>query len=289
MKSLKSTICYPDYTKDSIKGSYQSESGRKMVFCIVEAEDDIDVYGKFITDQVVIQPSNIAGRKSWHNVESIVSDLHNEFPGITLFGIRDSDYTRYTKYVCPPNIFLTDARDLEMMMLHSRSVSSTLPEFKFADKITEAQETTRFLGYLRIYNEVKQAKCIFRKNVANSKLMWDSKSRCVLPDYKDRQFNAFKSYCDSNPNCTISVTRIDFDEFLMQLQLPLEVCQYVCRGHDTIKILSFMLQGTPYGDRKTLQWHLAQSYSYSDFVKTELYRSITDWASAKGFSVFINL
>lgn len=286
MGSLRTTVKYPEFTKDSIKAAMKSDMGQRTVWCVVEAPDDIAVYKNFLSSSVTLQPSDIDGKRGCRNVESIVSDLYGEFTDIKLFGIRDADYTRYTSYVLPANVFLTDARDIEMMMVSSDSVSSTLPEHALSKKIVAAAETARYLGYLRIFNEVFQTSCSFRNKVAKTSLMWCEQTCCVEEDYASRQFAAFKEECDSNPACPIEVTESAIEDFIAERELEAEPYYNVCRGHDVVKLLSRMLSGTCYSDHIRLERHIVQSYDIADFERTQLYSSIATWADGRGLDVF---
>ncbi len=286
MASLKSTVEYPKYTKDSIKAAMKSPMGEEIVWCVVEAPDDIAVYGKFFDAATVkLQPSDIDGRRGCRNVETIVAELHNEVEDIKLFGIRDADYTRYTSsYVAPANVFLTDDRDVEMMMLKSSSVSTTLTEHDFSNKINDAVSAVRYLGYLRIFNEVEQIGCPFRNKVAKTSLMWCGRSKRLKPDYKTGQFNEFKPYCDAKSGH--SVTSEEISAWISSHALDSEPSSNICRGHDAVKLLSCMMTGTAFIDKTILQKHITDSYSFDDFSTTRLYSDISAWAAAAGVAVF---
>lgn len=97
---------------------------------MVEAKDDADLYEKFLPrDTTVFVNASIdtSGIKGYANVEIIVRDVKAEEPRAHIMGIRDTDYTRYENgYAASANIFLTDRRDLEMMLLASDSVKQSL-------------------------------------------------------------------------------------------------------------------------------------------------------------------
>lgn len=63
-------------------------------------------------------------------MESIISELYDEETDLRLLGIRDCDYTRYDEYYSvPDNVFLTDYRDIEMMMFVAPSVLQGLRDW----------------------------------------------------------------------------------------------------------------------------------------------------------------
>ncbi len=162
-KSLQSSTPQ-NHTKAIIQASMRSVSELKKIWCVVEASNDKEVYDTKLSDVVILTSEDENGDKGYHNVESIVSEIQTEFPKAKIFGIRDSDYTRFvSSYSCPKNVFLTDEHGIEMMMLSAPSVKEALmaDESKLFNTLQESADAVRPLGYLRIYNEVNDTKCRF--------------------------------------------------------------------------------------------------------------------------------
>ena len=175
---LRDSIEHPTYTKAVIKQASHSPLGKLRVWCVVEAPDDVVIYQKFFDSmKVSILPSDDEnGMRGCRNVESIVSELYNEEADLRLLGIQDCDYTRYDeRYSAPDNVFLTDCRDIEMMMFVAPSVLQGLRDWneEFPRKIEECAQVERYLGYLRIYNEIRQTSCRFHGNLTKVSLVWD--------------------------------------------------------------------------------------------------------------------
>ena len=119
LQSLQDTVREPSGTKAAIRQALMSPVGLRVVWVVVEAEEDVAVYEKFMQpDSTVVKTSEgETGRKGYANVELIVSEIKEEVPVAHIMGIRDADYSRFeADYTVPANIFLTDRRDLEMML-----------------------------------------------------------------------------------------------------------------------------------------------------------------------------
>lgn len=284
-RSLQSSIPQPSYTKAVIQASIKSSGGNQRVWCVVESDDDVEVFERFfLVPAVSVLPStNEEGRRSCRNVETIVSDLYAEEPNPRVFGIRDRDYTSFSStYTCPANVFLTDGRDVEMMMLKASSVIEYLrsrnPEFP--NNVGMSSKIMRFLGYLRIFNDMKQLSCTFKDNLTKISLVWDNSKHCIHPDYEDRLFTKFQSISP------IEVTREDFSHFLEENGLE-ERCVYdVCRGHDVCRLLCSMMIKKEFSDPKVIFQWMKDSYSFEDFQQTSLYHDLADWSDNRGITIF---
>ena len=174
LQSLQNTVRETISTQSAIQQALRSPSGLRVVWVIVEAEEDEAVYKKFLhPSSTVVQTSkDETGRKGYSNLEDIVLNIKGEEPRAHIMGIRDTDYTRYEDgYETPDNIFLTDRRDLEMMMLDAESVKQMLhtwaPAFDAA--FAKCVPICRHFGYLRIYNSLNRLfvtfhiSCVFPK------------------------------------------------------------------------------------------------------------------------------
>ncbi len=271
--SLKDSCLQPRHTKAVIKAALKSERGAKILWCVVEAEEDQTVYEKFFDSASVrIIPSHDeSGKKSSHNVESIVSELHSEEQNPKVVGIRDKDYTTFdSDYVRPNNVFLTDCRDLEMMMFAAKSVVEGLSEWNkdFPAKISESLSKSRYLGYLRIYNEANKLNCRFKDKLDKMELIWDYRSQKVCDDYKAKLFSKFRE------NICRRLTLEELNDFIKSLELESYPDYDICQGHDVCRLLRAMMKRQPYNIQSNLFQFMVKSYSPEDFGQTNLYRNI---------------
>ena len=285
-RSLQNSILQPSHTKAVIQASLKSSDGAKRVWCVVEADEDMEVFEKFfLSDIVSILPSTDEdGKRSYRNVESIVFDLYTEEENPKVFGIRDRDYTSFCDtHNISPNVFLTDGRDLEMMLLNSYSVIHGLQSWHqdFTVNVRRSTDTMRFLGYLRIFNDIRQTSCIFKDNLTKVSLVWNASTHSVYPDYRERLFSKFQD------KCPVAVTREEFDDFVKQKELNDYSDYDVCRGHDVCRLLCVMMVKKEFSQQKDLFRCMKDSYSFADFKKTTLYSEVLNWADKRGLTIFI--
>lgn len=285
-KSLQDSVVQPLHTKAVIKAALKSPEGSRRVWCVVESDDDVEVFEKFFIPLIVsVLPStNEEGKRSYHNVESIVTELYAEETSPKVFGIRDRDYTSFSpSYVPPVNVFLTDDKDLEMMLLKSQSVIEGLRRWNpdFPENVVRSANVMRFLGYIRIFNDIKQASCVFKDNLTKVSLIWDDSTHSVYADYKDRLFSKFQEAT------AIDVNKDEFYRFIEQHSLERMSIYDVCRGHDVCKLLCVLMIKKEYSRQKDLFKCMRDSYSFEDFSQTVLYSDLCQWAVDRSLSIFI--
>ena len=172
-KSLEDSFLEPSGTKAAIRLALNSPAGLRVSWIVVEGEDDVAVYSKFMEPEntVVKTSEGSDGKQGYANVETIVTEIKSDVPVAHIFGIRDADYSKYDeRHGCPGNIFLTDRRDLEMMLLESDSVQHTLDEWlpDFENKLKKCLPVCRYFGYLRICNEVHNLGCKFHDRLKST-------------------------------------------------------------------------------------------------------------------------
>lgn len=284
--SLASVVSSPIYTKAAILLALKSVVGQNTVWVVVEAEDDYRVYKEFMDSKttVVKTSEDVSGRKSYANVESIVADIKNEVPAAHILGIRDADYTKYedTTHVFPVNIFPTDRRDLEMMILESEKVQNALrawaPAYDAA--LVIITPVCRQLGYLRIYNEAFGLMCMFR-NLIRAQLFWEFSTQSLKTNWK---FNLNAGFF-KNTGC--KPIRPCLNEFIKAKALRTESFYDVCRGHDLINILSLALVNNSLYKPENIMMKMREAYTLEEFKKTKLYTSILSWQTNEGVTALI--
>lgn len=279
LQSLKDTVLEPVGTKAAIRQAMMSSAGLRVVWVVVEAEEDVTVYEKFMRpDSTVVKTSEGAtGRKGYANVESIVHEIKEEVPVAHIMGIRDADYSRYKKdFTAPENIFLTDRRDLEMTLLEADSVTQALRSWAldYDAAFAKCIPVCRHFGYLRIYNEVADLSVVFHKNLDPAKY-WDFNLHCIAEGWKQNSTAKFVAL--SGDKCTAA----DVRAFITTHSLEEENLYDICRGHDLLKLLSQALIYNQYKVEK-LMAKMIDVYSLDDFKVTRLYASIQAWQEAEG-------
>lgn len=288
MKSLKESVISlePTYTKSVIKSALRTEKGSGLVWVVVEDYDDTIVYERFMYKENVSLLPSLAedGTRSCKNVESIVSDIKSEENCRLIFGIRDKDYTSYEEdsHIFPEDIFVTDCRDIEMMMLAASSVQSALSEWstQIRQVLFGKEDIVRLFGYMRICSYRLHLGCNFRKNLKISKF-WDFGSHCLYPGWRESSISVFLR------NCRIPFTKSDFSNLVALLGLENESVYDICQGHDVLKFIQYTVGHTDVCDERSIRKKMVESYSLDDFSKTRLYKSIASWSADRSVSVLL--
>lgn len=286
MKSLRDSVAdiEPKYTKSVIQASLRTPKGQRTVWIVVEDIDDKKVYEKFfVPDAVKILISeDEKGRKGCANVESIVADIIAEENCNKILGIRDADYIKYEsgRYVFPESIYVTDYRDIEMMMLSAPSVMAALSEWNadIPEQLEKGKPVARKFGYMRICNHVKGLNCIFKGNVKVHKV-WDESTHDFYADWDARVMFLFLE------NCEVPFSKEEYQDVVAGLNLEDESYYDVCRGHDVIDLLQYMLINTQKYNRKHIMQKMIDSYALEDFKLTKLYKSVMEWTKDRNVNI----
>lgn len=281
-KSLRSNTNELVCTKAAIKMAMRSPAGSRVVWAIVEGKDDVDFYSRMLNkDAITIKISEgDDGRRGYKYVEMIVVEIVEEEINAKIFGIRDRDYTffEFPTHVFPENIFVTDRRDLEMMLLESPSVVSGLEEWTscFAQAWQKIIPVARYLGYMRICNHVNDYGCILRNSIKPGNL-WD---------FGIHEFiSSWKSVCVSAMNAWISEKELE--QFIIMKDLQAFSDYDICRGHDVIKLLTLALVRKEY-TKDVITNKIINLYTYNDFQRTNLYSKIKSWGNKRSLKVLRN-
>lgn len=286
LKSLQETVAEPLGTQSAIRQALKSSFGLRVAWVVVEAEEDVAVYEKFMERDatVVITSVDSTGHQGYANVEIIVREVKKEEPNAHIMGIRDADYTRYdSSYKVPVNIFLTDRRDLEMMMLESDSVKQALlawaPTFDVA--FAKCVPICRHFGYLRIYNSLNGLFVTFHDNLKTVKY-WDDYIHDLKANWKQESTSKFVSL--AKKDCSTNA----FTEFITTLSLEEEDFLDICRGHDLIPVLSKALIRNHIYSEAQIMIQMTEAYSLNDFKSTRLCASIQAWQATENVNVLVS-
>ena len=285
LQSLQNTVREPSGTKSAIRQALMSPAGLRVVWVVVEAEEDVAVYEKFMQpDSTVVKTSEgETGRKGYANVEVIVSEIKQEVPVAHIMGIRDADYSRFeADYTVPANIFLTDRRDLEMMLLEAESVRQSLRTWapSYDEAFSKCIPVSRHFGYLRIYNEAADLSVRFHDNLRPNKY-WDYQQQAMKATWEQDSTAKFVALSDGK--CTAT----DVKAFITTHKLEDENLYDICRGHDLLKLLSLTLVDVRTYSVEAMMDKMTKAYSLDDFKKTKLYSSIKTWQTTEGVTALV--
>ncbi|MEF2685196.1 hypothetical protein [Alistipes finegoldii] len=280
-RSLEQTVgqLQPEYTEGIIRHTRNSPGGENRVWIVVEDDDDIEVYEKFFdTERTKVMPSTTReGKKGCAYLEQIVTNLLTLDKDIPVFGIRDTDYTRYETqpHVFPDSVFATDCRDIELMMFEAPSVVSELTSWNpgFPAALERCRPIARHFGYMRICNYLYDLGCNFKKNVKTSKVR-DNNTGALRPDWKEHSLSLFLT------NCKEPFSEQEWRTTILEMKLEQEEDRHICQGHDVVRLLHYFMSPN---DR--LRERMVKAYSLGDFRITRLYTDISGWERAREVSV----
>ncbi len=283
--SLKEATQEPKATKDAIRLALKSPVGLRLTWVIVEAEDDVQLYSKFVNgaSSIVKNSANSKGIMGYSHVEIIVKELKAEVPSMHILGIRDIDYAKYEKGFAPAeNIFLTDCRDLEMMLLKTDSVRQELDQWmhgRYEEIYGKCVQICRYFGYLRICNGILKLLCDFKEKLKITRF-WDFKCHDLIQNWRQQCTSRFLALVKNNYSST------SLQLFIDGYSLENEDFFDVCRGHDYLPLMSLMLKYKEYSGANIMQ-KMIKAYNLGDFKNTRLYAALLQWQQREGVEVFL--
>ncbi|MDR3245870.1 MAG: DUF4435 domain-containing protein [Prevotellaceae bacterium] len=278
-RSLRNNVDAIDKIND-IRLSLNSERGSKIVWILVEGEDDCKIYPKFF-DENKARVEFVNGGKIQLTIA--LNTLTKETEKV--IGIQDADFAHLEKnYPDIKNLFYTDYHDIEITMLQFDSVINNLfTEYRMQDKVKtiwqNVLQESSFIAYIRWYNEKKQCKINFSGigygdliSLMDSKIIL--KNHELLNELNKRSKN--KTEILTFENIEYFIIKNTTDDFLN-----------LCNGHDVTALLSLVVGGQV--SYTEFCRHLRLSFNFNEFRKTKLYSKISDWQKKHGYTVFKNV
>lgn len=253
----------------------------------VEGKKDWCVYCKFYSEEKVV----VKGTKG--DVVNIVDELQNN---AKVVGIIDADFDRIYKTTYSENIFMTDYHDLEIMILLSDVLENMIIPYKCSEKnLQKLRDKLAEIGLhvarLR-YHFGKELKP--KLGIALPVIPWGTivnRADCSVDLDKLCEILAtkIKSELECSNNPQESSERVTKKEIKDLSELPFEVDEKVwkwdiCRGHDLTQVLALWCEVKL--KQNDIERVMYASYRIEDFKKTDLYRSIQEWAEKNKFGVF---
>lgn len=273
-QSVKSAAEQLEPVKRYVESCWNSPK-RYHVFCLVEGEFDKHIYKTRLNDRE-IEVKIAADDKLNHNrssVQYLVEDLRKMHPKGRFIGIRDKDYMTLLGQKCPNGIYVTDNRDLEMMVLASPSFQAYDPKLMACwEKLF--QYCIPF-AHIRVYAEGRKL-----RNKLNDKMsittIYDQKKKTFVPDVKSYLQNIYLCKVDT------AACAADIDTYVVSENLAKYSPYDICRGHDVIGLLEFVY-GIAYS-KAAMEQNMKTHYSKADFYNTSLFASIQQYCQTFGIN-----
>ena len=279
-RSLRSNVNATDKIND-IRFSLNTDVGSKIVWILVEGEDDCKIYPKFF-DETKAKVEFVNGGKGQLTIA--LNTLTRETEQV--IGIQDADFLHLEKsYPTVRNLFYTDCHDIEITMLSFDDViSNLLSEYRMQDRKEDIwknilQESS-YIAYIRWYNERNNCKILFSglkyggnlTNILNGKI--SLKNQELLQILNTRSQNKTEELISKNIDNFIATNKTND---LLNL----------CNGHDVTALLSLIIGGQV--SHNELCRHLRLSFTIQYFSQTKLYSDISDWQTKYGSAILKNV
>lgn len=255
---------------------------------VVEGPTDMRLFGK-MTDH----DCEIVTAYSKDNVRMAVKELYNRRKDEKVLGIMDSDMDRIIGNIPAPPLFITDTRDVEIMIIGSHALDEVLWEYSNHNALDLFNER---------YGEVRDA--VINSSYPLGTLMYLSYLNDYGLSFRDLDFSRFidaatlrtdikemaETVIDNSraPNVSAKTIRSGVEKEMTAERDP----WIVCRGHDAVQILLMGLKKIfgGYNSRTLrdgeLSGALRLAFDLDDFVHTDLYKDTAEWATSKGMDLW---
>lgn len=252
---------------------------RYHVFCLVEGEFDKHIYEERLNNRV-IEVKIAADDRLNHNrssVQYLVEDLRKLHPNGRFIGIRDRDYMALLGQACPNGIYVTDKRDLEMMILASSSCQTSDPNL--VSLLSVVFPYCVLLAYIRVYAESRNL-----RNKVNDKMniavVYNQQTKTFVTDAKATLHDIYVGKVDP------ASSSANIDSFVVSENLTSNSPYDICRGHDVIGLLEFVY-GKTYS-KSEMEKKMESSYDRTDFYNTKLFADISNYCGAYNIDAHVN-
>lgn len=291
-----------NYQFGEIKLWYDSDHRQTdAVAVIVEAKANEVLFRKLLHKHCTFFAA-----QGWIKVTTLVAQALSRNMDCVI-GIIDADFKRLTNYTSPPQVFLTDYHDTEMMLAHSEAWLHVLNQYadpkkchSFEQKNTQSilqylLELAKPIALLRYLKEKKDIKLVFRQQKKEVYEYLNYKSFVDTPTLQLNEAKLLKAVEDKSQLPNFFKNNPLYLEYLSTLkQQDIDLKEW-CNGHDLMNLLSLALEktiGNHAGSSKVLGEELEKAlviaYRFSDFETTNLYQTLQQWAEKRTYLSLID-
>ncbi|WP_421557991.1 DUF4435 domain-containing protein [Pseudomonas canadensis] len=251
----------------------------RAVFWLLEGVTDI----KFFKPRIEQSTTLIECNGKYKLIEVIkrlnsVKTLQN----IVVMGLVDNDYDWLTGFRLPENVVSTEPRDLEGVLLRANCIDNVLAEYANA---TAVNHFIKVNG--PIVDAILKRAMIFGKIRAVNSLT----TKASLKEFKPIQFFNKENWTYDEDRALTRAVKLGVCTSIDELQaaiskLPDASPWHYVRGHDAVDILCGGLLSV-LGGRKgvciaDIEPILRQSFSYEDYIRTDIYGASKLWHEKRG-------
>lgn len=263
-----------------IKAAMQSKVGESLMWVLVEGVNDEMFYERMFDsgDVMIRTASNEQGDESGKTIVcDVVSKLHEGDGNGNVIGIVDRDYDEYclSPRQLSENVFKTDYRDLEMTLFADNEVTD---KFKEACCLTDETfcccvQICRQMGYIRI-TAVVNGIVLGLKKIGNT-CVWNRHCQKMEENWKQNLLEKINCQCIRKGLSTITLDDIECTE--RKYNLDKKHYTMICRGHDMLSLLSFVIGKTHCWDEKKIFIWLCEHIAIKNIRRMKLYADINQW------------
>ncbi|WP_454988122.1 DUF4435 domain-containing protein [Capnocytophaga leadbetteri] len=276
-RSLKANTDENNKIND-IRLSLNTPKGSKIIWILVEGEDDCKIYPKFFdkdkTKIEYISGGKIALTKA---LEVLLKETQQ------VLGIQDADFLHLNKlYPQVENLFYTDYHDIEMTMLSFEDVrNNLLTEYELRDKQQtiwqNVLEEASYIGYIRWYNDINNREIKFKGLKYGDMIGLNNGKIYLIKSQLLEKLN------ERSKNKKEDLTEKLITEFIEERTTNDSL--NLCNGHDTINLFSLLLEGK--ASANSFAKELRLSFTNEHFRRTKLYENLQKWQTQNKFQIFI--
>lgn len=295
MKKYKGLRAYTE-ASDIASEIIQDKDIHSGLFLVVEGPCDKKLFRKLLNGKIKLFPGD--NRDNVIEILKILKESKRINFG-RIIGIVDLDFNDYEtqkEELLLINCFVTDYRDIEIMMIESPAFVSLVSEFVSSDSDMSFPKSTEKVKCMIYQNALKLGLLRWISHKSND----DEENRLGL-NFKKLNFSKFtekkkkkdeqKVYVDINrmiDHVLEKSKRHDLDKNHLIKLIQNKINEkpdhrFYCSGHDFIELLSFCLRrviancNSGEVSWEKLESYLRMSYSLQYFIQTKLYKSILDW------------
>lgn len=257
----------------------------KKIWIVVEGVDDKRLFDRLIPSKdIYISDSAVKpnGTGNCDNVVLIVTQMRLRVNEMPVVGIRDRDHLTFVRQINQPiwkNVFFTDKRDMENMVLSSENSVKMMENDHpgFTSKLNKVMQMTRPMGVLRVYNSLHHTGVDMKSILSPDNTMQPNSLIWKQANWEKMLITLFNDALPPkrrNKRKNLSLKQFDkFNHLLSRYNDDM-----VCQGHDIVKYLYHSKPFTGNVSKERLYPMLYKYYADSgDFKNTQLYSDLCSW------------
>lgn len=256
--------------ENTIRMLFNSPTMENKILVIIEGDSDRKLFGCFFNlDNIKF---HLHG--SCDGMPSLLKNLNNDFIDRCI-AIKDADFDNLNNVVYTelPNLFLTDAHDIEMMAFDENAENKINSEFlgnKYASCVSDVINDLQWVSYLKWFN-ISNHICLIVNNFANLDDIYDGFHIIEL----EKCCNKIDIVRANNGKCPDLFSKVTN----FRKNMSTNDVKNLTNGHDVCTALSIFTKahlGQTVG-KEYIASFIRAAYNFEAFKQTKLYCKIKQW------------